>query len=107
MKPRPVQFDGFDWDSGNTRKASRHGLRLEEIEALFTRELLVTEDRRHSVDERRLIAVGRSTKDRPMFVAYTMRRRNGRLLIRVISARYAHARELNAYENLEENPEDS
>lgn len=100
-------FDGFDWDSGNTGKAARHGLKIAEIEAFFTQELLVTDDRRHSSAEKRLIAVGRSTAGRPMFVAYTLRHKDGRLLIRVISARYAHTRELKAHEKLEEeNPQD-
>jgi uncharacterized protein len=46
----------------------------------------------------RLIAMGRNTQGRPMFVAFTIRIKEGRLLIRPITARYMHAKEVKAYE---------
>ena len=55
-------------------------------------------DVRHSDLEDRLIAVGRNAMGRPMFVAFTIRAKEGRHLIRPISARYMHAKEARAYE---------
>ncbi len=54
-------------------------------------------DVRHSAGEVRLIAVGRNVAGRPMFVAFTIRTRQGRRLPRPISARYMHAKEIGAY----------
>lgn len=99
------EYDGFDWDTGNIRKAQKHGLSLGEIEDFFAQELLVTEDKKHSGSEPRLIAAGMSRKKRPMFVAYTLRLKRERTLIRVISARYMHKKESELYENLKKSLE--
>jgi uncharacterized protein len=53
---------------------------------------------KHSADEDRLIAVGKTGMGRPLFVAFTMRTKDGRRLIRPVSARYMHAKEIAAYE---------
>ena len=45
-----------------------------------------------------MIAVGRSGAGRPVFVAFTLRTKNGRRLIRPVTARYMHAKEIAAYE---------
>jgi uncharacterized DUF497 family protein len=90
--------DGFDWDAGNRAKCGRHGVPLAEIEALFAAEPLVAPDPAHSGDETRFIAVGRNAKGRPMFVAFTLRAHDGGRLIRPISARYMHAKEIKSYE---------
>lgn len=45
-----------------------------------------------------MIAVGRTESGRPIFVAFTMRNKNGRYLIRPVSARYMHAKEIKAFE---------
>jgi uncharacterized protein len=52
----------------------------------------------HSADEDRLIAVGRTSTGRPVFVAFTIRTKDGRRLIRPVTARYMHAKEIAAYE---------
>ena len=93
-----LAFDGFDWDEGNSTKCESHGLSIAEIEAMFRIEPRVAPDLAHSVDEQRLIAVGRTGAGRPIFVAFTLRERNGRRLIRPISARYMHLREIRRYE---------
>jgi uncharacterized protein len=69
-----------------------------EIEALFVRGPRVAPDPKHSADEDRLIAVGKTSAGRPLFVAFTMRTTNGRRLVRPVTARYMHAREIAAYE---------
>jgi uncharacterized DUF497 family protein len=99
-----LQYDGFDYDLGNVRKIQSHGLSLGEIEDFFAQDLLILEDTRHSNQkERRLIAVGRSRKRRPMFVAFTLRTKGGETYIRPISARYCHKKEAELYENLKKN----
>jgi len=71
---------------------------IAEIEALFAREPRIAPSPKHSADEDRLIAVGRTSAGRALFVAFTMRTANGRRLIRPVTARYMHAREIAAYE---------
>jgi len=93
-----LQAGGFDWDDGNRSKCQKHGVSIAEIEALFQHGLRVAPDPKHSEDEDRLIAVGKTGTGRPLFVAFTMRTKEGRSLIRPVTARYMHAREIAAYE---------
>jgi uncharacterized protein len=69
-----------------------------EIEVLFARGPRIAPDPKHSADEDRLIAVGKTNAGRPLFVAFTMRTTSGRRLIRPVTARYMRAREMAAYE---------
>ena len=89
---------GFDWDSGNRAKCQKHGVSVAEIEALFRNSPRIAPDPKHSEDEDRMIAVGRTGAGRPVFVAFTLRTRNGRRLIRPVTARYMHPKEVAAYE---------
>jgi uncharacterized protein len=100
-----LEYDGFDWDAGNVKKAQKHGLSLGEIEDFFEQELFLVDDPRHSKVETRKIAVGLSKKHRPMFIAFTLRTRADSTLIRVISARYGHEKESKAYEKLKKSIE--
>ena len=93
-----VWVSGFDWDSGNRAKCQKHGVSVAEIEALFRISPRIAPDPKHSEDEDRMIAVGRTGAGRPVFVAFTLRTRNGRRLIRPVTARYMHAKEVAAYE---------
>jgi hypothetical protein len=88
----------FDWDKGNREKRTRHGVSLAEIEALLRGNPRVAPDLAHAALEGRHIAVGRNQLGRPMFVAFTRRRQQGRILLRPITARYMHTREIQAYE---------
>jgi uncharacterized DUF497 family protein len=92
------QVSGFDWDGGNRGKCQKHGVSIAEIEDLFTHSPRIAPDPRHSANEDRLIAVGRTNAGRPVFVAFTMRTKNKRRLIRSVTARYMHAQEIAAYE---------
>lgn len=92
------QVSGFDWDSGNRTKCQKHGVTIAEIEALFQNSPRIAPDMKHMRDEDRLIAVGRTGEERPLFVAFTIRTKNGRHLIRPVTARYMHAKEIEAYE---------
>lgn len=89
---------GFDWDDGNRSKCQKHGVSIAEIEALFLRGPRVAPDPKHSSDEDRLIAVGETGTGRPLFVAFTMRTNESGRLIRPVTARYMHEREIAAYE---------
>lgn len=89
---------GFDWDRGNVAKCQKHGVSIEEIEALLRSDPRVAPDRKHSEREDRLIAIGRNANGRPMFVAFTLRNVRGRTLVRPVSARYMHVKEIEAYE---------
>jgi uncharacterized DUF497 family protein len=88
----------FDWDDGNCAKCRRHGVSLAEIEDLFRAGASAAPDTRHSAQERRLIAVGRTKEGRALFVAFTLRTIDGQERIRPISARYMHEREFRRYD---------
>jgi uncharacterized DUF497 family protein len=94
-------FDGFDWDHANRLKCQKHGVTLAEIEAIFGVGTMIQPDPKHSRSEQRYVAVGR-TGFRMLFVVFTLRQRKGLSVVRPISARYMHAKEIKRYE--EENP---
>ncbi len=93
-----LQANGFDWDDGNRIKCQKHGVPITEIEALFARSPRIAPDPKHSAEEDRLIAAGRASTGRALFVAFTIRKNGERRLIRPVSARYMHATEITAYE---------
>ena len=97
---------GFDWDSGNREKCQIHGVSLAEIEELFSGRLYVAPAPLHPDTEDRFIAVGRNSAGRALFVAFTLRTKSGRQLIRPISARYMHSKEIAAYEKARPETED-
>ena len=98
-----LQANGFDWDRGNRGKCERHGLSIPAIESLFARPLAILPDAAHSQRENRFRAIGRTDKGRGVFIIFTLRRKGDELLIRPISARYMHKKEIEAYEK--ENPD--
>jgi uncharacterized DUF497 family protein len=89
---------GFDWDEGNSRKrADKHEVSQGEAEQIFFNEpLLVVDDVRHSTDEPRFHALGRTLDGRLLHVTFT--RRQDATKIRVISARDMHRKERGIYE---------
>jgi uncharacterized protein len=89
---------GFEWDAGNDRKSvEKHGVSNGEAEQAFLSEpLLILEDERHSGEEARFHALGRTAEGRRLQITFTLRR-DGEL-IRVISVRDMSARERKAYE---------
>jgi uncharacterized DUF497 family protein len=89
---------GFDWDEGNRAKCTRHGVSIEEIESVFTGEVWVFPDVDHSTRETRFLGIGRTSDGRHVFTAFTLRIRHGDRWIRVISARYMHAKEVRHFE---------
>jgi len=98
-----LQADGFDWDRGNRAKCEKHGLSTADIEGLFERPLAILPDAAHSQLEKRFRAIGRTDKGRSVFIVFTLRREGDEVLIRPISARYMHKKEIEAHEK--ENPD--
>jgi uncharacterized protein len=90
---------GFDWDDANIAKNwERHRVTPEEAEDVFFHDPFVLRlDAAHSKRERRYFALGRTGKDRRLFVAFTIRRKK----IRVISVRDMSRRETEEYERHE------
>jgi len=93
-----IGFTGFDWDQGNREKCRKHRVSIAEIEALLSADPHVAPDPKHSAEEDRFIAVGRNARGRPLFVAFTFRTRDGERVIRPVSARYMHKKEIEGYE---------
>lgn len=85
----------FEWDEGNRQKCRKHGVTQEEIEAVLSGPTrCIAPDIKHSGTEQRFVAIGRSPAGRPIFVVFTLRGD----LIRPLSARYMHAKEVQRYE---------
>jgi uncharacterized DUF497 family protein len=93
-----TRIEGFDWDHGNSRKSTdKHGVTQSEAEQVFFNEpLLLLEDVKHSVDEPRFHALGRTDEGRLLHISFTLRV-EGRF-VRVISARNMHRKERDRYE---------
>jgi hypothetical protein len=93
----PAQIIGFDWDAGNSRKsADKHDVSQAEAESIFFNDpLIVVDDPRHSNEEPRFHALGK-THERSLHVTFTLRS-NG-TLVRVISARDMNRKERRFYE---------
>jgi len=95
---------GFDWDAGNRDKCRKHGVSLATIEALFERPLAVFPDPAHAAAEERVKAIGRTQEGRPVFLVFTIRHHAGARLIRPLSARDMHQKEIAADEQALANP---
>ena len=76
---------GFQWDKGNdTKNWDSHDVSRGECEQVFFNQPLIAgRDRRHSAAETRYYVLGRTDADRLLFVAFTVRGDE----VRVISAR--------------------
>jgi uncharacterized protein len=99
-----MEFVGFDWDEGNSRKNEKHGVTKAEVEQTFlNKPLIVVLDIKHSQQEPRLHALGRTDANRRLHTTFTVR--GDGTLIRPISARVASRKERKVYEEaLKANP---
>ena len=93
-----LSVKGLDWDDGNLLKCQSHDVSIADIEHALRSELIVIDDHRHSFLERRLIAIGRTASDRPIFIGFTFRERGGDVLVRPFTARFMGRKELKRYE---------
>ena len=89
---------GFDWDRGNRDKCRKHGVSIAEIEQIFEGTVAVFPAPSEAQHEERFKAIGLTSKDRHVFVVFTVRERGSDKLIRPISARYMHRKEVEHYE---------
>jgi uncharacterized DUF497 family protein len=89
---------GFDWDAGNRAKCQKHGVSIGQIEAIIGGDPQIAPAPRRLSPEERFIAIGRTSEGRAVFVAFTFRVRDGVRLVRPISARYMHDKEIERYE---------
>ena len=89
---------GFDWDRGNLEKCQKDSVEIAEIESAFSQTMAVFPDPTHSKGEERFIGIGKTNKDRNLFIAFTLRNHSDEVLIRPISARYMHQKEIDHYE---------
>lgn len=89
---------GFNWDHGNERKsADKHSVdKYEAEQVFFNKPMLVLKDRKHSSEELRFHALGRSNDKRLLHITFTLRSDDS--LIRIISARDMHRKERKIYE---------
>ena len=85
-----------------TAPSAKSTVSISVIESLFSRPLAILPDVAHSQRERRFRAIGQTAKGRGVFIVFTLRPKGDDLLIRPISARYMHKKEIDAYEK--ENP---
>ncbi len=99
------QICGFEWDTGNARKsAEKHKVTQGEAEEVFFNQpLLILEDLKHSQQEIRFHALGKTDNSRLLHITFTLRSTN--TLIRVISARDMHRKERTCYEKSQKDSE--
>ena len=71
---------------------------MDEIEGLFAGDVTVFEDEGHSAVERRLKAICKAPSGRSVFVVFTLRQRGEDMMLRPISARHMHKKEVAYYE---------
>lgn len=92
------QIAGFDWDAGNERKSGeKHTVtQFEAEQVFFNQPLLILADQKHSQNEERYHALGKSNDARLLHITFTLRFAG--TSIRVISARDMHRKERNIYE---------
>ena len=92
-----MKVAGFDWDNGNWPKCGKHGVSVEEIEQVLLGNPAVMSD--PHPDEPRMRAIGRTKAGRFVFLVFMLRQDDVQTLLRPISARFMHQKEIDHYEN--------
>lgn len=93
-----MKVNGFDWDDGNKTKCQAHGLTIEDIQSVFYNAPFVSPNVNHGTAEERFHAIGLTNNKKYTFVVFTFRTDQYGTLIRPISARYMHKKEIEHYE---------
>ena len=95
MKVFGYNLEQFEWDSHNEEKNRlKHNALPYECEEIFFSNIFIAEDALHSQTEHRFVALGRTDAGRYLFIAFTVRGIN----IRVISARDMNRKEKEVYD---------
>ncbi|MEK7111246.1 MAG: BrnT family toxin [Patescibacteria group bacterium] len=90
--PEPIEFE---WNKGNVDKnLKKHGVKNEEAEEVFLNDPLIYEDLKHSELEKRYDCLGKTDKNKKLFISFTLRDDK----IRIISARLMSKKERKKYE---------
>ena len=85
----------FEWDKGNIGKNLRHGVKDQESEEpFFDGNKEAYRDTIHSGKEERFILLGKTKKDRLLYISFTYRGKK----VRIISARDINRKEVSMYE---------
>ena len=92
-----MKITGFDWDSGNWPKCAKHGLTKAEVEQVLMGNPAVMSDPNPS--EPRMRAIGKTNQGRYVFLVFVPRVIHDQTLLRPISARFMHQKEIEHYEN--------
>lgn len=92
-----VAIAGFDWDDSNWPKCAKHGVSKAEIEQVLMHGPAVFPDRGQETEER-FNAIGRNAEGCYLFIVFAFRAKDEDALIRPISARYMHQKEVSHYE---------
>lgn len=90
------EIAGFDWNQGNINKNwEKHKVDFRECEEVFlNKPLLILFDEKHSEKEIRFFSLGKTDKNRLLFLVFTTRKNK----IRIISARIMSNKEKKIYE---------
>ena len=98
-----TNLKGFDWDEGNITKTwEKHRVtHIECEEVFFNNPLVVRDDELHSKTEPRYYVLGKTIRERLLFLVFTIRNNK----IRVISARDMNKKERKLYEQTEKDTE--
>lgn len=95
---KPVEFE---WDKGNVGKNKKHKIDdLEAEEVFFDEKKKSYKDIIHSGTEERYILIGKTKKNRLLYLVFTVRQ--GR--VRIISARNVNKKEVYLYEKTVKSP---
>jgi uncharacterized DUF497 family protein len=92
-----MKISGFEWDAGNWPKCGKHGVSREEIEQVLLDKPTVMPD--PHPDEPRNRAIGKTQAGRYVFLVFMLRKSPGKTMLRPVSARYMHQKEIDHYEN--------
>jgi uncharacterized DUF497 family protein len=94
-----MRIDGFNWDDGNWPKCASHGVSKSEIESIFKGgRVSIIPSKEGLSSEARSAAIGLTSEGRYVFIVFTIREHEALSLIRPISARFMHQKEIKHYE---------
>lgn len=90
------KLEGFDWDEANRFKSwKKHKISYNECEEVFfNAPLRIIHDEKHSINEKRFLALGKTNRAKQLMISFTIRKNK----LRVISARIQNKKERNEYE---------
>lgn len=93
---------GFDWDEGNKEKNwQKRKVNFREAEEIFfNTPLKIFKDKKHSQNEERFVALGKTDKGRKLFAVFTIRKNK----LRIISIRDQSKKERKTYEKNQNYP---